>query len=705
MPKYRITGPDGGTYEVTAPEGATQEEVLAYAQQNYQPKRPRITAEEARDPSKIPAERYRAAGIEPPGRPNGSSGSWYQDYLAGVGKSLADTGRGLRQLAVDVAGDPSKALGPLGGAALRAVAGESFEGAVKKSPTVQAIRGYGERLRQEETDRRRLEPSFAQNPAFGAGNVIGTIGQLVGPGLAARGTGFASALMPTSIRGNALQGALLGGVQPVAAEGERGTNVAVGGVAGAAGAAIPRAVGGTANALGRVLGGQTLTGAERRAAQAIKDIAVNPAALTTPSPSAVPGAVRSLAQETTDPGVIALERVQRGRNPQAFSGRDTDSNAARMAVLQRIAGTEGDMAAAEAARNAATSDLRDAAMREGQDYSRMSGIMQDLERARLMLQVQDVQALNAANAPLRAVGGAEPFPVMTQQQIEQQVAGVSRTDLSPLVNRLRSISASNSGNPAVQSTLERVDSALSDARNSVSGLYNVRKYIDALLTGKAGTDTTAARSATAELMAMKNAVDEEIASRAPTFTDYLSSYREMSQPINRMQVGRELIDRSTAANPADVVGTPLLQAARYGNAFGDLDAIAASATGFKKARADQILGADDFAALKAIDDDMTRIAIANRSPQVGSQTDANKYIGDEVADEVVQGVLKDVPFARIFANRASVQTQQKLAYLLANPEEYRRVAAALPSESRILLNKALLQLSARPAATTPALTE
>ncbi|MGH8060985.1 MAG: hypothetical protein ACREO7_03105 [Pseudoxanthomonas sp.] len=36
MPTYRITGPDGGSYEVTAPEGATQEQVLAYAQQNAQ---------------------------------------------------------------------------------------------------------------------------------------------------------------------------------------------------------------------------------------------------------------------------------------------------------------------------------------------------------------------------------------------------------------------------------------------------------------------------------------------------------------------------------------------------------------------------------------------------------------------------------------------------------------------------------------------
>ena len=35
MPVYRITSPDGNTYEVTAPEGATEQDVLAYAQQNY----------------------------------------------------------------------------------------------------------------------------------------------------------------------------------------------------------------------------------------------------------------------------------------------------------------------------------------------------------------------------------------------------------------------------------------------------------------------------------------------------------------------------------------------------------------------------------------------------------------------------------------------------------------------------------------------
>ena len=38
MAKYRITGPDGGTYEVTAPDDASEAEILSYVQQNAAPK-------------------------------------------------------------------------------------------------------------------------------------------------------------------------------------------------------------------------------------------------------------------------------------------------------------------------------------------------------------------------------------------------------------------------------------------------------------------------------------------------------------------------------------------------------------------------------------------------------------------------------------------------------------------------------------------
>jgi hypothetical protein len=35
MPKYRITGPDGGTYEIEAPEGANEQDVLSFAQKQF----------------------------------------------------------------------------------------------------------------------------------------------------------------------------------------------------------------------------------------------------------------------------------------------------------------------------------------------------------------------------------------------------------------------------------------------------------------------------------------------------------------------------------------------------------------------------------------------------------------------------------------------------------------------------------------------
>jgi hypothetical protein len=74
MAKYRITGPDGATYEVTAPDNASQADVLAFAQKNYKPSNlPALTA----DPT------------------DGMSGG--ERVLAGAGKAFADLGRGAGQ--------------------------------------------------------------------------------------------------------------------------------------------------------------------------------------------------------------------------------------------------------------------------------------------------------------------------------------------------------------------------------------------------------------------------------------------------------------------------------------------------------------------------------------------------------------------------------------------------------------------------------
>jgi hypothetical protein len=76
MAKYRITGPDGGTYEVNAPDTATEAEVMAYAQQNYKPQ--------------TKMEPLKADPTE------GMSG--VDKFRAGIGKAMTDLGRGAGQM-------------------------------------------------------------------------------------------------------------------------------------------------------------------------------------------------------------------------------------------------------------------------------------------------------------------------------------------------------------------------------------------------------------------------------------------------------------------------------------------------------------------------------------------------------------------------------------------------------------------------------
>lgn len=44
MAKFEITAPDGKKFEVTAPDGASQEDVLAYAQSQWKPQQPKLSA-------------------------------------------------------------------------------------------------------------------------------------------------------------------------------------------------------------------------------------------------------------------------------------------------------------------------------------------------------------------------------------------------------------------------------------------------------------------------------------------------------------------------------------------------------------------------------------------------------------------------------------------------------------------------------------
>lgn len=642
---FRKTGRNLGVFDT--PENATAYAESLHNDQERMYDRPDpATIQWDDQPEQAPLEidivgGRRESGVSPT---DGMSG--LDRFRAGVGKSLVDTYEGLKQAAGDAGSGPLLALqqGTIG-----ALRGDGIleSGLVALSQ----LGAERKRLQDAQADRRETDRALLDTGAGMGGNILGTIAQILGPGIAARGTAAANALLPTTVRGNALQGLTIGALQPVAAEDERAGNALLGGAGGAGGALLARGAGAAVNTGRNLLARTGLNATDRQAGNVLAREATNPDNLTI-TPSAVPGVQRTLGEASGDSGLMALENTMRSQNRGAFEPIDLRNNAARVQQLQNIAGTDADMAAAEAARTAASEGLRDRAFAEG---------------AESLARNQQADALM-----LPASSG-----------------------ISQLREGIRSIARAGAGNPNVQNATNAVSRALDQTGDSVGGLYNVRKYIGDLLNGRAAGDDASARAASRELIQIRDLIDQNLASRAPSFPEYLDAYRNASKPINRMEVGREVISRAQGQSPGfDVLGNPILTPAGISRATNDLDAIAAKATDFKKARASDILTTDDLASLRAIQDDMQRIAQRNRSAAPGSPTMERASIAERTA---LQGVVGKLPWVgRLFEHyeqQANQRLSERLAYLMANPSEAQRVLRALPKEDAGVLRKSLNQLA------------
>jgi hypothetical protein len=560
---------------------------------------------------------------------------WYQRYLAGVAKSGLDTGRGLKQFAVD-------AMGELAGDRTGITDGDN--------QVTQWAARTGEKLRREQAQNRKDEEPITNSWAGLGGNVAGTLGQVFIPGAVFRGTTAGAAALPTSLAGNALQGLAVGAVQPVAGEGERIQNALIGlggGLGGAAAAKTLSAatrVGG--NALSAVLGRPTTSSAERAAAQIIAQEAGGIDGLLTAQPSNISGVQRTFAEETLNPGIARLERQVRGQT-NTFDPIDRANNAARVQAIEQFAGDPTKLSAAERARSQASKPLL------AQSYLD-SGVNVDAVRNSLAQQIKD-----------------------------------------------------NATRPSVQSALTDVQRALDNAGDDVYSLYGVRKYIGDLLGGKAGGDKTYARAASKELKAFQETLDQELAAKSPTFAAYLQSYRQGSEPINRMQVGQQLLQPDSGGAVLDPqTGAQVLTPASFSRKARNLDQVAAKATGFGKAKASQILQPADLATIRSIQDDLERQAFRATAGSGGnSMTQERQALARRIGRGAVQSIPVVGKFSEALEAAGEKRINDRLAYLLSNPAEARRVLESLEGADRETLSKALLQLSARTGASAPALAE
>lgn len=193
MPVYEITSPDGRTFEVTAPDGATQDQILAYAQQNYkQPAAPQ------------PMEASPTQGVA-------------ENLAAGAGKAIADAGRGVVQRSAEMLSNAPASLPFLQMANL----------ALDKlglSPRQEVVAS-----KDAVRESRRLDAPLMGTTSGQVGNILGNVAMLA-PTAAIGGA--------NTIPGAAAIGGVAGLLQPTVSGRETAMNTGLGVAGGAIGQAI-----------------------------------------------------------------------------------------------------------------------------------------------------------------------------------------------------------------------------------------------------------------------------------------------------------------------------------------------------------------------------------------------------------------------------------------------------------------------------------
>lgn len=628
----------------------------------------------------------------------------YGKYMAGVGMSVRSLADGLKQ--APVAGLANQAvLATLG--ANKVAPGNSASRWIAQNIANPLLAKAAEQQRIEAL-KRRDESSIRNSRAGQFGNIVGTAAQFLLPGAALRGTVLGGAILPTTIGGNALQGAVVGALQPTAEGESRAQNTVVGGLLGGGGAALPVIPATAARVTRGLLAPFTESGAESAAARVVLGAAENPAQIAAMQQSAVPGVQRTLAEATLDPGIAQLQRTVAAKNGAPFDQIRRSNNAARVAAIRQFAGDEADLAAAEAARNSAASPLLRSALEvEGVNTNRLIGQLGRLAKAQegrpavqkaitdiadlLKREVPEAERIANASAPLKEFIATDRLSATNREvaadAIRMMKAGERPGGSFVAPKGTRASASQQAGREAMAQARKAYDRA-AVGHDKVAVLYNVRKTINDMLAGKYGGDSAQALAGSGELIAVRNQLDRVLEKQAPEFGQYLDAYRSASKPINRMEAAQELLRRAGSATVDPTTGLETLTPAAFGRQARNLDQVAASGTGFRKARASDVFDPSDLNTISQVNEDLSRQAFADTAAR-GVGSDAFQKLmtnGDILGAAQELGVnIPGSGIIKMLGTRGRDRVNQQLVEILTDPSKAQSVLVrATPNERRVI---------------------
>lgn len=493
-------------------------------------------------------------------------------------------------------------------------------------------RGVGQltgMVSQEDIDEaKRLDAPLAKTGA-------GKTGEIAGKVLTALPTAFIPGA--NTLVGSMVIGGGLGALEPTATGESRAANIMLGGAGGAGGQLIGRAIPRVAKA---AIEPFTKRGQERIAGRTIAQFAGDKAddvinALKNPE-VLVPGSMPTAAEAAMKAGgkgagIAQLQRAAQSSSPQLasdFSERALEQNAARIAALTGVTGTADDLTAAMASRSGAGKDLYDKAFRQ---TVRVDDSLKKLTQRPSM------------------------------QAAIERAAKIAEEEGVPLKNLF-----DKTGKTASVRGLHYVKMALDDMLDDVTG-------------GIGKTEKRAITSTKNELVGWLDKAN-------PAYSQARKAFAEASVPINRMEVGQEILKRSTGSQLPNVRGDFTLYPSSYGSALKNAEQIAKRTTGFGKGL-EETFSPEQLATLNAIRSDLARGQSAqNMGRAVGSNTAQNlasqnllrRTLGTLGAPESLaeNTILRTVarPY-QFISQMGEPKIQDALARALLDPQEAARLMA------------------------------
>lgn len=357
----------------------------------------------------------------------------------------------------------------------------------------------------------------------GAG-MVGSIGGKIAGALPA-------ALIPgaNTMAGAALIGAGQGFIEPTATGESVLKNVALGAGGAAGGVAVGRGLKAGYQGARALVEPFTAAGQQKIAGRVLERFAENPQALRAASSArTATGAMPTLAEASKDRGIAALERSIASQDPQiaaSLAQRAADNNAARVGVIQSLAGDPAKMAQAVAARKAATDPIY--AVADDAVVQIDSSFQSLLKRPAFAKAVQDADTL------ARNDGLADIFFRNSQ------------------------------GQPVAMTG---------------QGAHYIKKVMDDAI--QPGSASFAGQQASKSVANTQRTFLGWLEKTIPEYGAARSEFSKLSKPVNQMEVGQRLLDKTTASL-RDMGGNSRLMANSFAKALDDESALVRASTGLK----------------------------------------------------------------------------------------------------------------------------